>query len=58
MLFYGNYSIMEHYCSILEFSSSQPKENSEVIRGCFQSLDGACYTASFLFSAKAELIYI
>jgi hypothetical protein len=49
---------MEHYCSILEFSSSQPKENSEVIRGCFQSLDGACYTASFLFSAKAELIYI
>ncbi len=31
MIFYGDYAIMEHRYSILELSSFQPKENSEVI---------------------------
>jgi hypothetical protein len=31
MIFYRDYSIMEHHYSILELSSFQPKENSEAI---------------------------
>jgi len=31
MILYGDYAIMEHRYSILELSSSQPKENCEAI---------------------------
>ena len=31
VIFYLDYTIMEHRYSILELSSSQPKENSEAI---------------------------
>jgi hypothetical protein len=36
MVFYSDYAIMEHCYSIVELSSSQPKENSEAILGGFQ----------------------
>ena len=55
MVFDRDYAIMEHCYSIVELSSSQPKENSETISGACEYLDSRIYDPLVYFFGSSEI---